>query len=392
MAPRIAKPQEELATPQNNSLSATFAPLIAALERNGGTLRQRPAMRQPSPTAPEVYIRLGMVLSRSVSPQHSIPPPAESPSTNPDHDSPTSPGRSVSPNAESATAVKEQELDGDFPFPRHRVGYMNSSLCTAHLNRFNSIDLASYSALATPLFFYGSLVFPKQVSYVINETLTPKKVARLMTCAILHGYERLAVKGADFPAVVAATPTSYTTTYASAQSTSTPVPTSKVDGMLIVGLNKTQRQLIHAYESYLYDLTPVKVEITTEETMPLEAGGGPRVGVAVVDALVYVWNGHRSGLWEKNDKEWTHDGYLQTMLGRGLDEDDEAEEDEVSSGRMGREVGGRASIEDDEDVSYEPQEAVEEEDDSYEPKEADEEVEYEPPEDIVVDVEYEPTD
>ena len=103
----------------------------------------------------------------------------------------------------------------------------------------------------------------------------------------------------------------------------------------------------------------------------------------------------RAGLWEKKDKEWTHDGYLQTVLGREMDEDAE-EEDRDFSGRVNGEVVGRlgrASCEDDEDDSYEPKEDEGEEGEEeapYEPEDKGEEVEYEPPEYVEEEASYEP--
>lgn len=172
-------------------------------------------------------------------------------------------------------------------------------------------QLSKYSSDANkpPLFVYGSLMLPSLLSRIINSPLSPSELALQMTPAILHGYSRHAVRGADFPAVIAdpAFPSTSTTT------TST-VP-FQVIGFLVFGLTASQRKGIDRFESGLYDLTTVKVKID----LAGDEGSSRREGV-VVDAEVYVWAGDRDDLAKAEEKCWSFEAFLGSGMGRVWEE------------------------------------------------------------------------
>lgn len=143
----------------------------------------------------------------------------------------------------------------------------------------------------------------------------------MMTPVVLGGYERLKVKGAEFPAVVVVeclTPSSSSSsalasasgsasgsaanafahvgassTFGTAMAAHPFAPlspaTADVTGMLILGLSAPQRQRIDDEESWLFELKPANVHIITgEQGLLVGEGGVPGGRKVVVEAETYV--------------------------------------------------------------------------------------------------------
>lgn len=182
-----------------------------------------------------------------------------------------------------------------------------------------------------------------------------------MAPATLYGYERLAVKWADFPAVVAAAEGVKGADddgvgvgsaedslegmggemEGGAQVGLTKKTVETVDGM-VVFLTAEQRERVDEEEGLLFELRPVTVEV-----LVLESEGA--VGKVLVEAETYVWDGARASLWEE-EKAWTLEGYLTDLAGWGMDGggDGDGKDGEVDVwGVDGMDAGGR--VEGDED-------------------------------------------
>jgi len=161
----------------------------------------------------------------------------------------------------------------------------SSSYRIAQLNHFSPAHLAATLAAAgdaKPLFVYTALMLPKALSLLLNGELTPMELAMMMTPVVLGGYERLKVKGAEFPAAVVVeglTPSSSSSalptasgsgsasgsaanafahvgassTFGTAMAAHPFAPlspaTADVTGMLILGLTAPQRKRIDDEES-----------------------------------------------------------------------------------------------------------------------------------------------
>lgn len=101
----------------------------------------------------------------------------------------------------------------------------------------------------TNVFVYGSLLFPE-----IPEGLCQKKLQT--ENAILNGFARFAVKGADYPAVIEK-------------------ENSNVKGKVLLNLDSRDIDLLTFYEGNEYEIVPVKIELNSGN----------------INAVVYVWTG-----------------------------------------------------------------------------------------------------
>lgn len=114
-----------------------------------------------------------------------------------------------------------------------------------------------------------------------------------------------------------------------------------VDGM-VVFLTAEQRERVDEEEGLLFELKPVTVEVLVLE--PQAGGDGGAVGQVLVEAETYVWDGARASLWEPEEKVWTLEGYLTDLAGWGMDRDGDGEEKEGEGGVWGvdgMDAGGR---------------------------------------------------
>ena len=142
----------------------------------------------------------------------------------------------------------------------------------------------------------------------------------------------------------------------------TPPPSSSVAGFLVLGLTDSDRRHIEDYESKLYNLTPVDVEIEiiddedgvdtdntsdntavtpspsatsanniTESTPNAtisfkreesaeKASREKATSVIVVEAECYIWARGRDELVDIAKREWTMEAFLQSDMGSGCDE------------------------------------------------------------------------
>ncbi|KAL9101427.1 MAG: hypothetical protein Q9187_009248, partial [Circinaria calcarea] len=178
-----------------------------------------------------------------------------------------------------------------------------------------------------PLFVYGSLMLPSLLARIINAPVPASRLALQMTPAILRGHARCAVREADYPAVVVMDAGG---------------SGGGVSGFLVLGLTRSQRENIHHFESGLYDLTRVTVEVEvlddeasgTGNNEQGEIGGNAgeerevpkRKEKIQVAAEAYVWGGDRSELVESVEKAWTFEGFLASGMARLWEEEEEEEE------------------------------------------------------------------
>ncbi|KAI9875393.1 MAG: hypothetical protein M1830_008530 [Pleopsidium flavum] len=156
-------------------------------------------------------------------------------------------------------------------------------------NRFTVEQVDAFSTFSTrPSFFYGSLMLPSVVSSVIDES-DVSRIVKNMTPAVLPDHQRYAVMYADFPAILPSE-----------------VPGDCVTGILLIGLSKGQNHRIEVYESGLYTLEQVKVEIEL-------CDGSKRL----VEADVYVWKDGRNDLIEVQEKLWSIEEFLSSSFYEG---------------------------------------------------------------------------
>ncbi|HYQ56067.1 MAG TPA: gamma-glutamylcyclotransferase family protein [Draconibacterium sp.] len=99
----------------------------------------------------------------------------------------------------------------------------------------------------TNVFVYGSLLFPEIAEGLCQQKLRSED-------AVLNGFMRFALKGADYPAIIA-------------QNNST------VKGKVLLSLNEKAIELLTFYEGDEYEPVPVKVE----------------TGSGIINAIAFVW-------------------------------------------------------------------------------------------------------
>ena len=174
-------------------------------------------------------------------------------------------------------------------------------------NRYSPAKLAELAAAdVKPHFFYGSLMLPSIIAHVIgNQRLAPQLASR-MTPATLYDHERCAVYYADYPAVIPVT----------ANKSSTLVP--KVEGMLVFALTAEQRYALHCYESGLYNLTSVEVEVEVVESLEAEGAPVEKRMMVKVAAEVYIWGGRRDELYDVSQREWSIEGFLSSNFAKRM--------------------------------------------------------------------------
>jgi len=180
-----------------------------------------------------------------------------------------------------------------------------------------------------------------------------------MTPATLHGYERLAVKGADFPAIVAVEGVQEAENAEESPSRMNWGMVPGLEGATFVGVGAAGKKVkkadrvtgtlvflpaayherVDEEEVWLFAVAPVQVEVVTME--PLSINNIIAVRPVLVDAETYVWDGLRASLYEREEKEWSIEEYLGSMMGWGMDEDGEEGEGEVDVwGVDGMDAGG----------------------------------------------------
>ena len=146
-------------------------------------------------------------------------------------------------------------------------------------------------------FCQGTLMAPEVLYHVIYGTPKPRpEQAERITIrpAVLHGYRRQRVSGADFPAIV-------------------PKPSTTVRGVFITGLADRDVACLDQFEGPMYKRRKVKVKllkrVMLEETV--DDSDLPRIEGEEVEAETYVWNFREQAL---QDQEWDFEDFKERKM------------------------------------------------------------------------------
>ena len=144
-------------------------------------------------------------------------------------------------------------------------------------------DLRLAFSHTRPFFFVGAYIFPSTVRLKTRGT-SLRSIAKNMTPAIIRGYNRHAVYGADWPALA---PSIHETDF--------------VKGMAVFGLHDSQRMRIHEFQGDMFDLKKETVEIELDDGSSME-----------LEACVYVWNQDGRLLVPVEWATWSPEDFLQS--------------------------------------------------------------------------------
>lgn len=125
------------------------------------------------------------------------------------------------------------------------------------------------------LFVYGTLCFSE-----ITEKLTGKNFQT--ECAVLKGYRRRRVAGADYPAIVVDSQ-------------------SEVDGIILKDVDKRSLAIISFYEGEYYSIKRLKVTINNQLT----------------EVSVFVWN---SAISELENEDWDREYFMKNSFSVYIEE------------------------------------------------------------------------
>ena len=161
-----------------------------------------------------------------------------------------------------------------------------------------STDLELAFSHPRPVFCFGSTMWPAIIRCLTTGT-TLRGIAKCMTPATIHGYNRHEVRSAGFPGLV-------------------PSMSAKdeVKGMVLFGLHDSQRRRLHKFQNGMYDLKKDVVEI--------ELCDGTKIAH---EAGVYVWNRGMERLIPLWHKIWSPSEFMKTEFYRNLIVDFAEEED-----------------------------------------------------------------
>jgi hypothetical protein len=139
-----------------------------------------------------------------------------------------------------------------------------------------------------PLFTVGAFLFPGTIC-AITDRKSLRDIAQNMTPAMLRGYQRRSVEGRSFPALVPSSD-----------------PIVEVTGMLVFGLDSTDRKTMHAFQNDMYDLSRVTVEVELQDRTK-----------EFHEAVAYIWNGPLAELVPLENRSWSPSDMLRDewMLG-----------------------------------------------------------------------------
>ncbi|KAJ5181188.1 hypothetical protein N7472_011148 [Penicillium cf. griseofulvum] len=163
------------------------------------------------------------------------------------------------------------------------------------------------------LFFYGTLMAPQILHRVIHGQANPEPWQKAMLRfqpAILHGYRRHRVQGADYPGIVAVPETQSET-----EKTSAPNPHSgtSVMGTLVSGLTDGDIHRLDRFEGSEYEKKQVIVR-TLREAL---GGENKHVVLSVlmrgeeVSAVTYVYTAGKDML---EDAEWDFESFKRDKM------------------------------------------------------------------------------
>jgi hypothetical protein len=158
-----------------------------------------------------------------------------------------------------------------------------NSLVFAAKNRISSDQKNAFSkelknggGSSLPYFFYGSAMFPAIIKQIAAMPGDLRAISSRMTPGLLTGYNRHAVRGAQFPAIVQ----------------SGTLDTS-VNGMVVFGIKDAARPRIHAFEGGMFQLRKIEVAVEYEEGT-----------LHSIECGVYVWKRNLRDLVPVEEKEW----------------------------------------------------------------------------------------
>jgi hypothetical protein len=167
-------------------------------------------------------------------------------------------------------------------------------------------------------FFYGTLMAPRVLSRVcFGPNLPNSTTSRLslltFSSALLPGYRRHRVVGADYPGIIENA-------------------NSEVRGTLVTGLTDGDLWRLDTFEGDEYVRRKVKVNVLKQEAnkelakkdavLPPPAVDSPNMGDNKVEALTYVWIG---GFGSLEPAEWDFDEFVREKMWRWVDEEGENE-------------------------------------------------------------------
>ncbi|KAE8380796.1 AIG2-like protein [Aspergillus bertholletiae] len=177
------------------------------------------------------------------------------------------------------------------------------------------------------LFFYGTLMAPQILHRVIHGSPDPEpwqKALLTIRPAILHGYRRYRVRGADYPGIVAA---ERKTTPSDTDSNAN--GTAAVLGTVVSGLTDGDIHRLDIFEGAEYEKGKVKVRILRESLSDkdgepdgtdtdrhlmdvLDAAGAEFADEGEeVDAATYVWIAGENAL---EDGEWDFEAFKRDKM------------------------------------------------------------------------------
>lgn len=153
----------------------------------------------------------------------------------------------------------------------------------------------------SPRFVYGALMLPTILKYYIDLDQVVR-IERCMTQATLYAYQLYQYADGGMPVILPSKD-----------------PKATVEGMLVFGLNREQRNDIHEFESGLLRLASVQVQICQKNHH------NHRHNLRTIDAGTFEWNPLWSphtdsgfGLQLIKSCKWDVESFLQTSLCRHM--------------------------------------------------------------------------
>ncbi|KAB8277648.1 hypothetical protein BDV30DRAFT_234517 [Aspergillus minisclerotigenes] len=141
-----------------------------------------------------------------------------------------------------------------------------------------------------PRFVYGVLMLPTVLKYFIGED-PATDITKRMTRACISGYMLYQISPKSPPVVV-----------------ETSNPHDTVHGMLVLGLDVNQRNLIYELEGGLMNLVDVRAQIRLKDgSLPCHDICSGRM----IDAGMFAWHGSKEGLVPVESTAWPLDWFLK---------------------------------------------------------------------------------
>jgi hypothetical protein len=161
----------------------------------------------------------------------------------------------------------------------------------------------------TTAFFYGTLISPavlRRVLFGPEHASASSTTARALPAArdaLLRGFSRRRVRGADYPGMV-------------------PCAGAEVRGVLVAGLTPGDVYRLDVFEGHEYARRAVDVLVLRPPPATEGAGATPSDAPETVRALTYVWTADAAALEER---EWDFDEFRREKLWRWAGDAGEAE-------------------------------------------------------------------